>query len=215
MESCYHTRNRQDTGEYEKYYNMALPKEAPSAPIIDTGYYPAVCVGATCMGTITGEFKGQQNSRLLVSWTFELQGQDYEVDGMPRPRLFSITLNHAVTKPSADKQAKIWELRETWLDKPLDLAARKQFDANSVVSEYANLLVIKEFKEGEARNKIDGISSYKGEKFKPQTKSWNFDITTIATLEDAEDAMLAFPEWQQKNIRESLEYQGLKAAAVK
>lgn len=180
-------------------------KKANRVPPVSGGSYASACIGIIDIGEQYEKFKDEKQGRYCskVIFLFELLGETVDVDGEQKPRWLSME-----TTQSLHERAKLYKTLTAWLGRPLtedELSLTGSgFDLSQMLGKNCLLSVSLEEKDGDQYNKIIGVMGVpKGLKVgKPESETLLFDI------DDWDEEVFAkLPEWIQKKIEKSTQYQ--------
>ena len=180
-------------------------KKANRIPPVPGGSYISACIGIIDVGEQYDKFPGEKQGKYAskVIFLFELVGETVEVDGEQKPRWLSLEMTQ-----SLHERAALYKTLTAWLGRPLtedELSIEGcGFDLAQMLGKNCMLSVSLNEKDGEQYNKITGVMGVpKGLQIsKPESEPLLFDI------DDRDEAVFAkLPEWIQKKIEKSTQYQ--------
>lgn len=184
-------------------------KSGPSAPPMDAGTYPAVCVGVVDLGEQYNTFDKKYTEKILLTW--EIPSQRVQVDGEDKPRWLSREFTNSLNEKSA-----LHKLLVSWRGRPFneaelsqDAGGFTQFSVLDMLGEGCLLQVILEEKEdGTKRNKITSVIGLPAgmEAPKPENPLTVFDMDSWD-----DEVFSSLLGWVQERIKKSPQYQKLHA----
>lgn len=158
---------------------MKAEEKGGSGFNIESGIYPAICVGLIDIGTQHGQYNGKPNQKHQIIIKWELIEEKYEdKDGVERRKSFSqfYTL-------SLDKKATLRKHLIGWRGQEFTIDELKGFEMKNVL-EKPCVLTIGLTESG--KSKVDAVSRYKGTKVEPEHKTEYFSL---------DDFDGRFPDW--------------------
>lgn len=180
-------------------------KKASRVPPVAGGSYVSACIGIIDIGEQYDKFPGEKQGKYTskVIFLFELLGETVEIDGEQNPRWLSLEMTQSLHERSA-----LYKTLTAWLGRPLtedELSIEGcGFDLTQMIGKNCMLSVSLNEKDGEQYNKITGTMGVpKGLQVeKPISEFLKFDI------DDRDESVFEkLPEWIQKKIRKSTQYQ--------
>ena len=173
-------------------------KGGGNIPILEDDMYDAICVWMIDLGTQTDTFDGgdvKAAHKALFTWAID--GEFVDVDGEKRPRI--VSKEYTV---SLHERANLRKDLEGWRGKAFDAEGLDTFDISKVLEKACRILV-GHSKTGKS-NKVEAVKPPKKQVAVPNGLSVLF-----FKLDDYEGGPLpeGIPEWVQKKIMESPEYQ--------
>lgn len=185
--------------------NPFVPGAVSSAPQIESGIHPAVCVGLYDIGTHIDATFGKKKRKYV--FVFELPAAEpitFE-DGTKAPR----TLSSTVTA-SMHPKGMLRPMLENWRGKALTDEEANSFDITRILGAPAQLNVVHETKAGKTYANIKAVLPVpKGQKLVAKTTPVSWSVTALDDPSELEQ--LDIPEWLKKRISESEEYKALRA----
>lgn len=184
-------------------------KSGPSAPPMEAGTYPAVCVGVVDLGEQYDSFNKKYAEKILLTW--EIPSQRVQADGEDKPRWLSRDFTNSLHEKSA-----LHKLLVSWRGKPFtdaeltpDADGFTQFSVLDMLGEPCLLQVIVEEKEdGTKRNKITSVIGLPAgmDAPKPENPLFAFDMDNWD-----DEVFSSLLGWVQERIKKSTQYQKLHA----
>lgn len=169
----------------------------PTIPPVPAGTYFATCVYEINIGEQPDSFKQNSYSdKFLIG--FELNGMTLEVDGKVQPRYLDKTYNICKTEKGA-----LRKMLDGWLGKKISDEEWSRFDSSVLLGRTA-MLTVSLSESGEYAN-IENIMQIPMGMPQPVYTSplYHFDIDDGFDM----DAFNALPEFIQRRIKKSTQYQ--------
>lgn len=187
-------------------------KSGPSAPPMDAGTYPAVCVGVIDLGHQHNPYRKEYIAKVLLIW--EIPSQRIQKDGEDKPRWLSEYFTNSLHEKSA-----LYKLLVPWRGRPFSEAELTPdedgflpFSVLDMLGEGCLLqVIVEERDDGTKRNKITSAICLPAgmEAPKPENPLVAFD------MDNWDDEVFAsLLDWVQDRIKKSTEYQKLHAPEV-
>jgi hypothetical protein len=179
---------------------LSTKGNGPSIPPLPEDMYDAVCVSLVDLGTQSFEFSGEVKVARKVLITWAIANETVTLDGEPKPRIVSkeYTL-------SLNERANLRKDLEGWRGKPFETV--DTFALSAILGKSCRLLV-GVGKDGKY-NRVEAVKPKKVDTSMPDGMS-----PVYFKLDDWDGvaAPVGIPEWVQRKIQASPEYQSKVAA---
>lgn len=176
-------------------------------PPVPQGVYPAVCVAVIDLGEQRREFQGSVAYEPQVKFTWEIPSQTIEVDGEQKPRWVS-----KAVKLSLHENSNLRKIVEAWRNAPVTEEEQEHgLDLRAFLGRSCQVWVsVKTSKNGNDYNDIKGVMALPTgmEPLTTESELLLFDMDDLR-----EETLAALPDWVQRDIKQSTQYQALGAPA--
>ena len=175
---------------------------------LPAGTYFGVCCSIIGMGTTYNPAFGKKQAKVLFVW--ELPDERIEIDGESVPRTISETYTMSLSEKS-----NLRKMLEGWRGVPFTPEELKGFGLSRVLGKQCLVsTLLKQKQDGSEFAKITGITRVPRGMFAENEASNELTIWDISNPNATLDDVKQFPEWIQKRIEESDEYQNLLTPTV-
>jgi hypothetical protein len=171
-----------------------------------------ICVGVIDLGTQHNFKFNKYERKCLLSFELPEVRTEFEVDGemIDAPRFISrrFTL-------SLGSNAHLRKFLRTWRGRDFTPTELEGFEMKTLLGVGANVAVMHDSgKDGQVYSNIDSVSKLmKGQTIPaPETDKNYFSFDDVSSLADVDSAIEDMPEWIQKLIQKSVEYNDLASA---
>lgn len=174
-------------------------------PPVAQGVYPAICVAVIDLGEQRNDFQGRYEDKVKFTW--EIPSQTVEVDGEQKPRWVSKDF-----RASLHENSNLSKIIEAWRSAPITDEERENgIDLSWFLGRSCQIWVtVKTSKNGNDYNDIKGVMSLPAgmEQLTTESELLLFDIDELS-----EKRLAELPEWVQRDIKQSTQYQKLNVPA--
>lgn len=172
---------------------------------LERGVYPAICVGVIDLGEQRNDFSDRYEDQIKLVW--EIPSQTVELDGEQKPRWVS-----KVFRASLHENSNLSKIIEAWRGTPITDDERDTgINLAEFVGRSCQLWVsLKTSKSGNDYNDVKGVMALPSG-MEPLTTESELLVFDMDNLSDKRLAEL--PEWVQRDIKQSTQYQKLNAPA--
>lgn len=165
------------------------------------GVYPAICVAVIDLGEQRNDFQGRYEDKVKFTW--EIPSQTVEVDGEQKPRWVSKDF-----RASLHESSNLSKIIEAWRSAPITDEERENgIDLSWFLGRSCQIWVtVKTSKNGNDYNDIKGVMSLPAgmEQLTTDSELLLFDMAELS-----EKRLAELPEWVQRDIKQSTQYQKL------
>ena len=178
-------------------------KKGPSAPPVEGGTYPSVCVCIVDLGEQYNEHFKKYEDKVLLVW--ELPTVTIEVEGEQKPRWLSKDFSATLSSKS-----NLTKFLVPWRGKPFtdEELNGDGFDLKELLGKGGLLQVIVEEKDGNQYNRITGVMGYPVGMPEPTTQN---ELLFFDMDEWNDETLEKLPGWIQDRVKKSTQYQKLHA----